>query len=106
MPRPTYLTKALAASTTLGIGDIEEFGIFTLSGSSLRIDLGTPTYDYEGLDFIIANDAGSAATVVSSGNFIGNLTTCTLASGVAVKITCAPTAAGTYRWISLGVTAT
>ncbi len=100
-----FVSKGITSDAVLDGHDVALYGLFVVNASGVTLTLPPAQEAVAHCECFVVNNSAGNATVSSPSGFPNDLDSITLAAGAGVLLYCAPVSGTSYRWASVGATA-
>jgi hypothetical protein len=101
----TFACKAIAADAVLDGHDVNLYGLFVVNAPGVTLTLPPAQETVANRECFVVNNSANSVTIACPTGFPNDLDSITLAAGASVLLYCAPVSGISYRWASVGATA-
>lgn len=100
-----FESQTISGSTTVTSHDMAIKGLFVADTAGIVITLPSPWQGIDGSECLVVNNSGGAITLSCADGFPNDADSLSLAAGASVLLYCARVGGSSYRWASVGATA-
>jgi hypothetical protein len=100
-----FESRVISADTTLTTHDVSVGGLFVAEASGITVTLPSPQQAIDGAESLLVNNSSGNVAVTCPDGFPNSLDSITLAAGASVLLYCTRVSGQSYRWSSVGATA-
>lgn len=103
---PSHFTsKSFSSDAVLDSHDAALYGLFVVNAPGVTLTFPPAEEAVAHCECFVVNNSSGTATVACASGFPNDLDSITLAAGGSVLLYCAPISGASYRWASVGATA-
>jgi len=100
-----FQSKSITSDIVLDSNDAHLFGLFVANAAGITVTLPNADEGAGDSECLVVNNSSGSVTLACPNGFPNGFDNITLAAGASVLLYCAPVFGTSYRWASVGATA-